>query len=393
MKRIIFVLFVSFCLCCHAQDNKQILNAQNKQDVAALLSYYRSSAEDNKKLIKDILFSGINYDDFTYEEILSWSEKSKNTDLANFFDEILIFKEVEMIKDLGDLTPEQINVYNEHFPKRKRFVEQYLKYCIGNNIQELPFLELMYLNNVLPNIYYSELNAEKNSRGEEIHQLLANTVDDYCTAESRLINQLYYNIESKIWEYVCYRYQDVAKRYSRIGMVPDNLSSAESQYRSIVKSYLSSEQLRKSLQKDADAYCETINKARAEYARIAGLNYYTRLQITIPAINLSYNVSNRNLNRIMAARQDYKESLQTHSTVAGVASWFSGKFLAQGIRGLFDLGSVSDLADQEFSARKAYMSDVYDEIKQNVTLSISSMHNTINNYVKTNQNEFKNGIK
>lgn len=376
-----------------AQTSMDILSAQSEQNVSELIAKYNTSSLEDKKAIEDVLCASINYNDFTYEEIVTLQEQCKDKSLLVFFNELKIQKEIEIIDYIKNLTTEQINIYVGHFPKRKDIVYGYLGYIVHNSRNDLSFLELNYINNTLPSIWTTQLSEERKGRTQEKKELMSKSVEEFCKEETSLISKLYYNLEKKTWQYLNQRYRDAAARYSQIGIVPDNVSAMEKQYRKIVNSYVNGDNLRKILQQEANSYCETINKARADYALIANQTDYAKLSISIPKIDLQYSASTKSLQKVSDARTAFQDSREFNSTAASLASWFISGFVAQGLRGLADMSAVEDLANAEIEARKSYMKDVYDALQPKVNTVISSIHKSIDNYIISNQNEFKNGIK
>ena len=65
-------------------------------------------------------------------------------------------------------------------------------------------------------------------------------------------------------------YKEVAKYYSQIGMIPDDVTTAAEQYRALVRTCIPTKRYFKKLKIEVSQFCNSINKARANYAQYFG---------------------------------------------------------------------------------------------------------------------------
>lgn len=104
MKRTcILLIFIATSMAAYSQkinrtDTEAIDRAYLEQDISTLISFH-TSAPDLKKKIEDFLFIGIDYNEYTYEQILEFCRLSGNDDILNKeFERIKADKDVEILE-------------------------------------------------------------------------------------------------------------------------------------------------------------------------------------------------------------------------------------------------------------------------------------------------------
>ena len=151
MKRTcILLIFIAASMAAYSQkisgtDTEAIDRAYLEQDISTLISFH-TSAPDLKKKIEDFLFIGIDYNEYTYEQIFEFCRLSGNDDILNKeFERIKADKEVEILEYVSQLTAEQLAQYLQYFKERKTLVDLYIHNTIQQNLDSLSYLELSYI--------------------------------------------------------------------------------------------------------------------------------------------------------------------------------------------------------------------------------------------------------
>ncbi|RGO86575.1 hypothetical protein DXA83_25320, partial [Bacteroides thetaiotaomicron] len=166
-------------------DTEAIDRAYLEQDISTLISFH-TSAPDLKKKIEDFLFIGIDYNEYTYEQIFEFCRLSGNDDILNKeFERIKADKEVEILEYVSQLTAEQLAQYLQYFKERKTLVDLYIHNTIQQNLDSLSYLELSYIERKSGFSFMEEIKRKKVEKKSEIRQIFKNELNTYCDIEEK----------------------------------------------------------------------------------------------------------------------------------------------------------------------------------------------------------------
>lgn len=191
MKRTcILLIFIATSMAAYSQkinrtDTEAIDRAYLEQDISTLISFH-TSAPDLKKKIEDFLFIGIDYNEYTYEQILEFCRLSGNDDILNKeFERIKADKDVEILEYVSQLTAEQLAQYLQYFKERKTLVDLYIHNTIQQNLDLLSYLELSYIERKSGFSFMEEIKRKKVEKKSEIRQIFKNELNTYCDMEEK----------------------------------------------------------------------------------------------------------------------------------------------------------------------------------------------------------------
>lgn len=378
-----------------AKGDDKIRGLIINKDLIGLVSYYNLNP-DSKIEIEDAIDGYLNWDEYTYEQVKTAFESCQINDsyLRKELGRVIIDKECELYQFFSTITPEQLFVWSQLYPKRKDLIENFLTNILYKGLGQQTYVELMSLESGLTGLEVSELKKALQERKDEKASLVKEKIDDYAKFEMSYKNRLLFVLRYRSWQYFIVRYKNVANIYSQIGIVPGDPGQMASQYNNIVQTCFTKEDFKKQLKKDIDAYNNAINSARSEYANMAGIKDYVKSDITIPNIG-SFSIK-PNLSiakKISNARNNYESSRGTAKTVAGIASFFVGSTISNIGRGLYDLSAVSDLANAEMQIRREYMRNVYNQLHKVFESYYRTIDKEISSQIQTNNLKFKNYVK
>lgn len=346
----------------NAQTYDNLCNVINQNDIKSLVEY-AARYPDSEKQVVDVLCSLHDISELTYEQLSELSKlHNRDTSLGHLLHRENDRKELEIFSFIEPLTLEEINSYIEKYPERKSLVQRYIDKSIGNSLPNLSYLELNYVSTTMKGYEKSRIKAEIGTRSAEKKELMAQNVNDFLVQEQKSLPRLEYVMEKIIWSFFVEGHKQLVENYSRIPMVPDDAYSAAHQYQELVNVCLSPKTLQKMLQTEVDNYCEQVNKARKDYALIAGVKEYPKMSYKVPLIALRSNVDYGVLYNIAEARRDFVVSRRDVSQGSGVLGWLTGGLWGLGAKFLGDWYCISDLVDTEYNARKVYVQDVYENL-------------------------------
>ena len=394
-KYILLVISFSLVFITKAKGDDKIRGLIINKDLIGLVSYYNLNP-DSKIEIEDAIDGYLNWDEYTYEQVKTAFESCQINDsyLRKELGRVIIDKECELYQFFSTITPEQLFVWSQLYPKRKDLIENFLTNILYKGLGQQTYVELMSLESGLTGLEVSELKKALQERKDEKASLVKEKIDDYAKFEMSYKNRLLFVLRYRSWQYFIVRYKNVANIYSQIGIVPGDPGQMASQYNNIVQTCFTKEDFKKQLKKDIDAYNNAINSARSEYANMAGIKDYVKSDITIPNIG-SFSIK-PNLSiakKISNARNNYESSRGTAKTVAGIASFFVGSTISNIGRGLYDLSAVSDLANAEMQIRREYMRNVYNQLHKVFESYYRTIDKEISSQIQTNNLKFKNYVK
>lgn len=393
----IFFLTVFLCLISiniNAQLSNEAKKSLYEQDLQQLKRIYLYSSENQKKLIEDAMCNSlVNWENFTYEQLLD----VKSSEVNNFQDILkqqAIIKEQQIISDVIDLDAELIDLYLSHFPKRTEVVNSYLSNVLFPKLDSLPYSQVVYLYRNLSMCNKELLETNLRKRDREIIVMVKSKLDDYCKIEASYKDRLVLILQIGAWQYLNNRFQGVASAYSKIGIVSDSSQDIANQFKGIVHAYLTSEDFAQQLKTEVDIYNNAVNKARSEYAKMANIEGYPLSDLTVPDIgNFSYIDNYEILNLIPKARLDFVQSRDLVDGIGSIASWLVGPFWSTVGEGLFDMYAVSVLADDEINARKELMKDVYSQLEEITSQYTVVLSLKISEQIENNQLKFKSYVQ
>ena len=197
-------------------------------------------------------FSNLGYEDL--KDLLS--SAIKDSKLSEFLKRKITIKEKAILAEIDKLSIEQIVRYINSYPMRKEFVLDHLSKTLKQNLKQLSLQELLYLQSTLPYFKTTIVEEELKNREQERHSLMAAHIEEFLKNERDMSSQLKYMLESITWTFFIEGHKQLTNAYSKIYMVPDNPSSAASQYQRIVKVCFAPHNLQKLLQAQVDKYCE-----------------------------------------------------------------------------------------------------------------------------------------
>lgn len=200
-------------------------------------------------------------------------------------------------------------------------------------------------------------------------------------------------LEMIAWSYFVEGHNQLTQAYSQIPMAPDDASSAAYQYQSIVSVCLSPSELRKMLQAQVNKYCEQINKARNDYALIAGKKEYIKFSYKVPVFSINSKVDYSCLYDISKSRQSYLNARESIGQGSSVLGFLVGGLWGLGVQALGEWMNISSLVDSEYKARLSYIKSVHDTIERSFYNNIRYTLNDFDSYMSKNQKEYENAIK
>ena len=216
MKKYLFLLFILFSTWIHSQswNNPEINNAYIQQNISWLI---RNINDQNQKEIEDILFTKIDYKEYTYEQILGFLELcNSNKAISSEFNRIRKEKAIEIIEYISQLTVEQLVKYSEHFKQRKPIINSYIQTLIYSNLNAFSYLELSYLERKSDFSFMEEIKLVKNNKKGEISHIFKNEIETYCNTEKEQLEKLFYILKYRSLEYIHMVFRDIAPSYSKV---------------------------------------------------------------------------------------------------------------------------------------------------------------------------------
>lgn len=345
----------------YGQSASSVNDAIARGDIKSLVSY--SLNPELEPQIMDALLTNCSFDNMVYEELEDLRKSAKSGSQT----EKLITDAVERSKDqirnqISELSIENIMKYEEQFPQRKKLIEAYFQEVVSPRLDSLSYLELNYLNTVMPQFEKKRIGSLVFQRVDEKKKLMSSNVHAYTNSETETLPELKYTLEKISWAYFIEAYEQVAQLYSQIPMVPDDPNVAINQYRSLVNSCFSPSLLQKMLQKEVNEYCAQINKARRDYALIAGMKDYVKFSYTVPNITLHTSTNINNFYNIPSARNQFVQSRQNVSEGSGFVGWLTGGVAGLFVKGLGDWLVISDLVNEEYKIRNGHMKLIHDAL-------------------------------
>lgn len=371
-----------------AQDNlpEETWNALESRNLLLLHTKYRHATKEQKTLIENALYSSlIDLDKLTYEELRQGLTNS-NDNFETIIQTHLLNTENEILREISKYSAEELIEYIQMYPQRKILVDLYLSSVVQPNVDSISYEELSYLNRLLPTL---GLEGKLSARENEKKKFVRERVWRYCKFEKEHTEMLKELLTIACHQYLGTNYKKFARDYAKIGIVPDNGSAIEKQYRGVIARSINAKDMQNQIKKIVDGYCASINSARAEYAKEADISGYPQMSIQVPEIKaFPLKFSNDLLSKIPIARRDFVDSRKTAGTVANVASWLGLGFVAHIGKGLYDMYAVGELADKEINARKEMMGVSYEQMKNFVEEYTKSLKKNIEAQVVANNNKF-----
>lgn len=393
LRRSIFVpvFFISTSMA-YSQSFDTLNDALAAKDYNAAVKAVVDDAGES--YILDALCTSEEFAALDYEELLILKNSVRNGKaLSAFLDNRIENCKIEIYNSINDLTVEQVLKYCESFPERKSLVMQYLDATLYSNLSELNCLELYYLELAAPRTHEINIKDELNNRQEEKQELLASHVQEFLQQEKSTRSQLKYMLELIIWSYFIEGHKSLTNAYADIYMVPDAPLSAVSQYQNLVRRCYTPMVLQKMLQEQINKYCEQVNKARRDYALIAGKSDYIKCSYTIPAMHINSNANSAPFYEILDARETYVRAQQNISEGTSIIGFFAGSLWGLGLQAIGDWINISELVDAEYGCRKKYVDEVHEKLNKSFSDYASRLIGNIDNYMEKNQKEYETFIR
>ncbi len=388
-----FLLLFLITLCGGVADAQSDLSSAAldyifRRDLKALHQLYKTQDRQQQLAIENAFYGPlINLDNLTYEQL-----KAALDDSTDGFNQIisrhLIAKENAIIDEVSDLTVEELYDYHKRYPERSDIVDLFLLSVVKPGVDSISYEELSYIDRQIPAL---QLSDKLSARASERIGMVRGNSQSYLRHEQADTQVLADLLRMTCSKYVALNYQKVPYAYSKIGIVPDNPAAIDKQFRMVVNEFLKSKELNSQLKKIVNIYCKSINKARAAFAKEAGITGYPQMSVTIPEFKgFTYSLGNDLLSGVPAARKDFYESRESAGSVIGVVGSLLGfGDIAQGIaKGIYDMSAVDGLADKEIAVRKEMVATAYNQITYNMQPYIRSLIASIESQISANQKKF-----
>ena len=393
MKRTcILLIFIATSMAAYSQkinrtDTEAIDRAYLEQDISTLISFH-TSAPDLKKKIEDFLFIGIDYNEYTYEQILEFCRLSGNDDILNKeFERIKADKDVEILEYVSQLTAEQLAQYLQYFKERKTLVDLYIHNTIQQNLDLLSYLELSYIERKSGFSFMEEIKRKKVEKKSEIRQIFKNELNTYCDMEEKQLPKLFYILRYKALNYIYSSFGQIAERYSNVEL-PEYPNEMTRQFDNIMNSYLDIHEFNDILQQEVARFCQKINSTRTFYLQQVGRqNNFNWIVHFSPLHSFEYKYNMSYFHEIAGIRDKLLESQEKTSTWSGVLGFFTD-WAGVG-KALLDMGSITDEAKQEVQLRKDYMLSIVTSLELSIEKYCMEIENDIKRNYHMNQKEFK----
>lgn len=393
MKKVWLILLgILLGLTSYAQDGSlEIDKMYLQQDVVSLIECCEKYPTQQER-IEDYLFTGIDYDSYTYEQILDFCELASNSSpLLSDFNKIKSEKEIEFLSAISQLTAEQLTDYLKQFPKRKGIINLYTQSVVQSHLDSLSYLELSYLERKSNFSFIQDIKGEKVKRKGEIKSILRNEFDSYCQTEEKQLDKLMYMMKYRALTYLHFTFRRIASSYSKVE-VPEYPDEMVRQINSIINSLLKTSELDALLQQVGVNYCKAINRNRTAYLRqigcAASIDESIDLNLKTSAFqSFSYQASIDYFNEIFRLRKELMETKNTSSSVSGVAGLFTD-WAGVG-RALYDYGAVSEEAQKEVKLRTEYLSETQSSMEESIEKNFNKVEGVIRNMYRINLEKFK----
>ncbi len=353
---------------------KEAQQAIYRQNIPQMLVAANITA-DNEKAVIDALCNDYNFDDYSYEQLISWAPITSSGVISRMIAEAINRKEVVILNEMRNFNAAEFVAYTYAFPERKRICDAYLREIFLPNVKNLSLKELVYFDDYLPSQYHQQIASEIDTRDKEVASILHKNASDYKNLEKQLLERLKFIIENNLWSCFVNGHKELNKAYAQIGIVPDNSYIAAEQYQRLVGICFPTNSIRESIQGEVDKFCAQINTARQEYNKAAGNSGYSKMSYKVPEFRIYSAASSAPLNGIADARERYIRNREDISTGTSVLGWLFGGVVGLVAQGIGDWMAVDDLVESEFNARKKYMEGVQEQLIN----SFANYSNTIVN--------------
>lgn len=382
-------IFISITVCSQTYTKADVYSAWEQGDLNKLVAVH--SKNPSLRSLTEEAIGQINVEStsLSFEDLLSFTEQlGQNSPLYRLFINALKDKKAQILKQVAQYTPEELNAYIRQHPTQGKFIKEEMDIAIGNSISVIPLNELYYVERTMPYLNREQITQEAKGRDAERKDILQKNLADYMKKEKAELSYLEYVLRQKEHEYFRNKYRNVCAHYARSKQVSPYIYEMESQYKQIVRYHFNPSDIQLYLQKEADAICNTINSSRSEYCRAMGKSDFVKLSVTVPAPNYECNSSTSGFEKVLKAYEDYNSSRESISTVGSIARFLGAGFWASIGEGIAEWAAGSSLADNITSAQLEYVGDYYRALENKVVQQIDEAHKSILKQISTNQEKF-----
>lgn len=390
-KLAILCLFLLPPRLSFAQRTPEVLNAVLNKDLIALIQMPQNIPGDE---VLDALSTRFDFNNFTYEDLISLQDRAIQSTVIDFLGTMIQEHEIKIMKQLPDLTLEQLVKYENEFPKRQPLVDKYIREYIAPQIPNMTYKELSYIKRVFPELEPEYVEIEIANRASEKHDIMAQHVKEFTKKEWDSTVLVEYSMEMIIWSFFVEGHKTLTNAYSQISLVPDNPYEAVDQYQKLVKACFPLQHLRIKLQEQVNLYCEQVNKARADYATISGQKSgFPRLQYTVPVMSLNSYANSSVFENIRSGRDSFIHSRENINAGSGIITWLTGGIYGLVAKGLGDWLAISGLVDSEYKTRLQYVQEVHDAILYSFSTYTNNLISSFESEMQKNEDAYEKFIK
>lgn len=241
-------------------------------------------------------------------------------------------------------------------------------------MDSLSYIELRYLRNECPVFDKTKLTTYLTKRRPEIFPTLESQLKAYSAFEQKSMDRFVAALIYEIMEGLQHQMNQFAVAYSMDqNMETSTLSSVHSAYMNLLRNYWNEGFIYDYVLAQTKNYNEAINNAREELLKNLGIKGRMQNVIQIPRIDTEISLPARTFSEIARIHDDLTTSNVGASIVSGLASFFTGDFIAGVGKSVYMSGKQTDAAKEELHYRIANLEATYPQLKARTESEVKKM--------------------
>lgn len=378
IKQLIKVCTLSYCFLlpsamAHGQSRaKAAYLSGNVRELVEIAS--QGSGEDAKlatEYIASTDFSGTDLKTVLY--LSSKVSAKQNKYLSQYFEYLSTVRTLTLMEQFKGMTAEELNESAENRPYYRPIVNNYVK-ALYDGLDSLSFLELRYLRNESPVFDKMKLTPSLTKRRTEVAATLESQMNAYKEFEQKSMDRFAAALQYEIMEGLQRQMKQLATAYSMDQeMETSSLTAVSNAYTQLLRKYWNEGFIYDYVLAQTKNYNEAINNARMELLKNLGIEGRKQNVIQIPTVDTGISLPTGYFGEIARIHNDLSVSSVGASIVSGLASLFTGDFIADVGESIYMSGKQTDAAREELQYRRANLDVTYERLKIQTEKEIKRM--------------------
>lgn len=270
--KLIIVISYIFCVLLSSCKSKEIIATPMSEDMyqintdllnndlPALIEDY-TKYPLYKNYTYDVIFGDIDFNKFTYTELLEY-RNSEIVELKDGFNAVIEQRQQMIIDSLSTGSINNLALHYKTNLNQRDFLDDFISQTLISNINEMEYPEIKYLSEIFKDTkYFENFHRKRNELKKQMSKQIKKDIDSYVKTEIELINYLDLSIRTSLMYYLYEQYPKIVTEIIDLDF-PKERDKIKQKVNHIITQRISQGYIVSKMKKEISNYLEQINASR-----------------------------------------------------------------------------------------------------------------------------------